>query len=171
MKKKTGLVALTGVLAALALALSFLEGLLPPLPMTPPGFKLGLSNIVSMYAAGSLGLPCALFLAVLKGGFAFLTRGAAAGAMSLSGGVLSTLCVWLLWKREKASFLLLGGCGALAHNAAQLLCAWAITATPVVFYIPFLLLLGILTGALTGTVLKLIFPYLERLEKLFRGNQ
>ncbi len=170
MKGKARPVALAGILAALALALSFLEGLLPSLPMTPPGFKLGLSNIVSMYAAGSLGLPCALFLAVLKGGFAFLTRGAAAGAMSLSGGLLSTVCVWVLLKKTKISFLPLGVCGALAHNAAQLLCAWVLVSSSVVFYIPILLLLGILTGLLTGTVLKISWPALMRMETMLLGK-
>ncbi len=164
MGKKAGWIALTGIFAALALAFSFLEGLLPPLPMTPPGFKPGLSNIISMYAAGSLGLPCALFLAALKGGFAFFTRGAAAGMMSLSGGVLSTLCVWLLWRNEKTSFMAMGVCGALGHNAAQLLCAWFLTGAPVLFFVPSLLLFGVLSGALTGTVLKLTFPRLERLK-------
>ena len=47
MKSKSGRVAFTALLAALALALSFLEGLLPPLPMMPPGAKLGLSNIAT----------------------------------------------------------------------------------------------------------------------------
>lgn len=163
-RTKAGTAALTGMLAALALALSFLEGLLPPLPMTPPGFKLGLSNIVSMYAAGSLGLPCALFLAVLKGGFAFFSRGAAAGMMSLSGAVLSTLCVWLLLRRTSVSFLPLGVCGALAHNGAQLICACALTSRSALFYTPFLLLFGVLTGMLTGTVLKIVLPTLEKVE-------
>ena len=103
MKRVSATVALTGLLAALALALSFLEGLLPPLPFLPPGAKLGLSNIVTMYAAGTLGLPCAVFLAVLKGGFALLTRGAVAGCMSLAGGLFSTVCMWLLLKKAGAS--------------------------------------------------------------------
>ena len=63
MKSTSYRVAFTGLLAALALALAFLEGLLPPLPAMPPGAKLGLSNIVTMYAAGSQGLPSAIFLA------------------------------------------------------------------------------------------------------------
>lgn len=156
---------LNGLLAALALALSFLEGLLPPLPMTPPGFKLGLSNIVSMFAAGSLGLPSALFLAFLKGGFAFLSRGFAAGAMSLSGALLSTLCAWGLLTKTKTSFMLVGVCGAMAHNAAQLCCAWALTSRAVVFYVPALVLFGVLSGLLTGTVLKLVLPVLSRAVK------
>ena len=48
-------VAFTGILAAVALVLSLLESLLPPIPGMPPGAKLGLSNIVSMYAVGNLG--------------------------------------------------------------------------------------------------------------------
>ena len=157
--KRTGLL---GLLAALALALSFLEGLLPPLPMTPPGFKVGLSNIVSMFAAGSLGLPYALFLALFKGGFAFLTRGAAAGLMSLSGAVLSTLCVWALLTKTKLSFLLVGVCGAMAHNAAQLFCAWVLTAHAALIYIPALVLFGTLSGLLTGTILKFVLPLLQK---------
>lgn len=166
MRGKSKTVAITGILAALSLAFSFLESLLPPLPMTPPGFKLGLSNIVSMYAAGSLGLPCALFLAIIKGGFALFTRGYAAGAMSLFGGVFSTACVWLLFK-SKLPFMLIGVCGALAHNTAQLICAYLITSTSVVFYIPVVALFGIFTGALTGTVLKITIPSLRRVEKIF----
>ncbi len=168
LRGKAGTAALTGILAALALSFSFLEGLLPPVPGTPPGFKLGLSNIVSMYAAGSLGLPCALFLAFLKGGSAFFTRGITAGLMSLSGGLLSTLCVWLLWRKTDAPLMLRGGLGALSHNAAQLACACILTSASALFYVPFLLLFGILTGILTGTVLKLTLPLLEGLNRFFQ---
>lgn len=167
MKKKAGAVALTGILAALALALSFLEGLLPPLPMTPPGYKLGLSNVAAMFAADSLGLPCALFLAAIKGGFAFFTRGGVAGLMSLSGGVCSVLVSWALLKKTPTTWAVIGVCGAMAHNGAQLVCAWAVTGVSVLFYVPFLLLFSVLTGTLTGTVLKLLLPPLNRLEKLW----
>ena len=78
MRKKAGFAALSGLLAALALTLSLLEGMLPPLPGMPPGAKLGLSNVVMMYAAGTLGLPFAMALAVIKGGFALLTTGVTA---------------------------------------------------------------------------------------------
>lgn len=155
--------ALLGLLGALAIALSSLEGLLPPLPMTPPGFKLGLSNLVCLFAAGSLGLPAALFLAVLKGAFALLTRGVSAGLLSLSGAVLSTIVSFLLL-RKKFSLRRVGICGALAHNAAQLGCAWALTSSAVLWYAPMLFLLSVLSGLLTGTVLKLIIPTIARWE-------
>lgn len=165
MKQTSARTAFTGLLAALALTLSFLEGLLPPLPMLPPGAKLGLSNIVSMYAAGSVGLPCALFVAVLKGGFAFLGRGLAAGLMSLSGGLASTLLMWALLRKTRASLLVIGVWGALTHNAAQLAAARLLTSQAVVFYIPALLAFGVLTGLLTGLVLKLSLPPLQKLAR------
>ena len=124
-RQPAGALALTGLLGAVALALSFLEGLLPPLPLLPPGAKLGLSNLATMYAAGALGLPYALFLAVFKGCFALLTRGAVAGCMSLAGGLLSTLVMWLTFRKARASLAVVGVCGALSHNAAQLLVAYA----------------------------------------------
>lgn len=165
MKKASGRVAFTGLLAALALSFSFLEGLIPPIPVLPPGAKLGLSNIVVLYAAGSLGLPAALFLACLKGGFALLTRGVTAGLLSISGGVLSALVMWLLLQKTRASLSLVGVCGALSHNAAQLCAAWLLTSAAVVFYLPFLVLFGVLTGLLTGLVLKLTLSPLQRIER------
>ena len=111
-----------------------------------------------MYAAGSLGLPSALFLAVFKGLFSLMTRGVVAGLMSLSGGVVSTFFMWLLLKKTKSSLGVVGVCGALCHNAAQLCVAYLLTTTSVLFYVPFLLLFGVLTGLLTGLVLKATLP-------------
>lgn len=68
MKKASGRVAFTGLLAALALSFSFLEGLIPPIPVLPPGAKLGLSNIVVLYAAGSLGAACGAVPGLPEGG-------------------------------------------------------------------------------------------------------
>ena len=79
--------ALMGLLFALAMALSFLESLLPALPMLPPGIRLGLSNIVTMYALFVLGPVSGYTIAVLKSLFVLLTRGAVAAAMSASGGI------------------------------------------------------------------------------------
>ncbi|MEG2022177.1 MAG: Gx transporter family protein, partial [Oscillospiraceae bacterium] len=97
MKKfSTRSVALTGMLFALAIVLSFAEGMLTPIFGLPPGVKLGLSNIVVMFALFYIGKPQAVLLAVLKGGFAMLTRGFIAGVLSLSGGLFSCLILILL---------------------------------------------------------------------------
>lgn len=169
MKIKAGRVALTGLLGALALVLSMLEGMLPPVPGMPPGSRLGLSNIVTMYTAGSLGLGYALGIAVVKGCFALLTRGAVAGVMSISGGLLSTALMWLLLKKSGAGLALVAVCGAVGHNMAQLAAAKVLIDAPVMFYLPPLLIFGALTGIVTGTVLKLTMPPLERAAKHLLG--
>lgn len=162
MKKKAGFAALSGLLAALALTFSMLEGMLPPLPGMPPGAKLGLSNVVMMYAAGTLGLPWAIAIAVIKGGFALLTRGAVAGMMSLAGGLLSTVCAWALLKKTGAGLAVVGICGALAHNAGQLLIAFGMLGPAVAAYAPVLGAASVAAGLLTGTVLRVSMPLLER---------
>ena len=80
------------MLFALAIALSYLESLVSPLLGLMPAIKLGLSNIVVMYALLFLRTRTALLLVVLKALFAFLTRGATAGFLSLCGGALSHAC-------------------------------------------------------------------------------
>lgn len=159
-------VAFTGILAALAIVLSFLESLIPPIPFMPPGTKLGLSNIVTMYAAGTVGLPYAIFIAILKSGFAFMTRGVMAGVMSLCGGIVSTFVMWLILKKTSASLTVIGVCGALSHNLAQLAVAWFLMRAAVFYYAPFMLILGVITGILTGIILKLSLPPLERVSRL-----
>lgn len=156
--------ALLGILAALAVALSFLEGLLPPLPV--PGAKLGLSNIVTMYALSVLGLPAALAVAVVKAAFALL-RGGTAFLMSLAGGVLSTLVMALalrLFKRS-GSFIAVGICGAIAHNGAQLGVAMLLLGPSLLYYGPFLLLAALAAGMLTGFTLNIVMPALRRIPR------
>ena len=163
--RRTRSVAFGGLLCALALALSAAEMLIPPLPMLPPGAKLGLSNIVTMYAAESLGLLPALAIALIKGLFSGVTRGVTAMLMSLAGGLSSTFAMWLLLRprRRPFGFIGLGVAGALCHNAAQLFVAALLTTPAVAYYIPWLILFGILSGTLTGLLLGLISPALNRL--------
>lgn len=163
MSGKSRKIAVCGLLGALALVLTLLEGMLPPIPGLPPGARPGLSNIVTMFASGSLGLPYALAIALIKGVFAFLTRGVTAGLMSLSGGLMSTLAMWVVWKKTRFSLLFTGVCGALAHNAAQLCIAVLLTGRAALFYIPAMLLLSIVCGLCTGLVLRLLLPLLEKL--------
>ena len=159
-------VALMGILAALALTLSALEGWLPPLPFLPPGAKAGFSHIIVMFAAQTLGGPYALVLAVIKALFALLTRGGVAGAMSLFGGLGATLVMWLCVRRH-ASLILTGMLGAIAHNSLQLVVAMVLTETPLlVGYLPALLLFALCAGTVTGVLLKLLYPALDNLVRL-----
>ena len=158
--------ALMGLLFALAMALSFLESLLPALPMLPPGIRLGLSNIVTMYALFVLGTVSGYTIAVLKSLFVLLTRGAVAAAMSASGGIASVTVMLLLSLLPgiRRQYLLLSVFGGAAHNVGQLIAGrFIITNQYVWYYLPVLLAAGLLMGAITGMALRVVMPYLDRL--------
>ena len=161
-----------GLLTAAAVALSFLESLLPVLPFLPPGAKAGFSNIITMFAASFLGLGPALCIALLKSVFVLVTRGMAAFAMSVCGGLLSTLVMWLCLK-HKGSLLATGVLGAVSHNTAQLAAAVLITGTPgLVYYYPLLFLFAVAAGIITGLLLKVIYPPLCTLaERMIPSEQ
>lgn len=165
MKKKTYMTALFGLLAALAVALSYLESLLPTAAFLPPGAKPGFSNLVNLFAASFMGTLPALGIALLKACFAGLTRGLTAFLMSLCGGVLSTLLMCLLLRRQKRlSFIGIGVAGAVCHNLGQLAVAAVLVGNrSVLGYAPVLLLCALLAGTLTGFVFRAVYPALKRI--------
>lgn len=152
-------VALTGLLFALAIALSWLESCITPLLGLIPALKLGLSNIVVMYALLFLRTRTACLLVVLKALFAFLTRGATAGILSGCGGVVSLVTLWLLLQLPFAcSGYLFCVCGALSHNIGQLAAATIILSSSMALaYAPVLLVAGIAVGALSNLLTKALF--------------
>ena len=155
------------MMAALAIALSYLESLIPAYPGFPPGAKPGFSNIVTMFLAGSVGIADAFFITLIKALFAGITRGFTAMLMSAAGGILSTAaaCVLLRAKKINLGYIGIGIICAVCHNIGQLLTACLISGTPsLIFgYGPLLLLFAVITGFVTGTVLKVIMPYLGKL--------
>ena len=163
--EKTRRIALSGLLFALAMALSFIEGTLT-IPGLLPGMKLGLANIVVMYALFFMGPRQALVLDVLKALFVLLVSGFTAGLLSLCGGLLSLLVMWVLYYLlpVRPTWFILSVCGALAHNIGQLLGAGLILASAMsLYYAPVMLVLGLVMGALTSLTLRAILPALGRL--------
>ena len=156
--EKTRHIALSGLLFALAMALSFIEGSLV-IPGLLPGMKLGLANIVVMYALFFMGVKQALVLDVLKALFT-------AGFLSLCGGLLSLLVMAVLYYvvPVRPTWFILSVCGALAHNIGQLLGAGVIISSSLSFYYaPVMLVLGLVMGALTSITLKALLPALGKM--------
>jgi len=159
---------LSAVLSALAVVLSFLEGLLPPLPL--PGAKLGLANVTVMYALCGASLPCAAGVTVVKALFA-LFRGPLACLMSAAGSVLSLVVMALVHRflRDKLSFVGLGVVGAVAHNMGQWIVSYLLLGSAMTYYAPLLLLLAIPAGVVTGLVLNVAYPYLQTIPLFRKG--
>ena len=162
--KGTGRITRLALLTAVALTIFLVEAQIPALT-TVPGVKLGLSNIVTMYALFVLGTRKGFAIAVLKSFFVLLTRAPMAAFMSLCGGLLSVLCMALCsrvtWLGK--DYMLLSVIGALAHNLGQLLASVAYTSTVMFYYLPVLVVSGVIMGIVTGAMLRVVMPYIQRL--------
>ena len=156
-----------GLMLAVILVLLEVERMLPPLPLFPPNFKLGLSNIMVMFAIFFVGVKDAFTLGVLKAGFNFLLRGYMGFALSLSGGMASIALIALFRRlfKQKISLLSLSIIGALAHNVAQLATASVLLSSPNLFrwYLPVLIVAGVFMGSVTGMAANHILPILKRI--------
>ena len=157
-------IALLGLLFALAIVLSVLESLIP-IPVPVPGIRLGLSNIVVMFALLNLQKRDALAIVILKALFVMATRGTVAGFLSFSGGILAlgVMILILILSKDKATYLLISISGAVFHNIGQITAASIILQTALWPYFPVLLISGIVTGFATSILLKITSPAFMRL--------
>ncbi len=140
------------MLTGVALIIFTIEAQIPPLTSVP-GIKMGLANIITVYAAFAIGpADAALILAarvllgsVIAGNLSTLMYSAAGGLMCLAVmlGLRRALSMSQMWV---ASVI-----GAAAHNAGQIAVAIAVTGTPALLaYLPVLLMSGMIAGLFTG---------------------
>ena len=140
------------LLSAVALIIFVVEAQIPAL-VPIPGIKLGLANIITVFAVFTLGsweavliLAVRIFLgAVFAGNFSTIFY-------SLAGGALAILCAIALKRILKKNQLWVAGTmGAIAHSIGQMAMAVLLTGTPgLVIYLPVMILCSILTGTFTG---------------------
>lgn len=155
---------LTAILTAMALVAFTIEAAIPPL--TPIyGIKLGIANVFTLFALYALGTRYAaalLFLRIVLG--SIFTGQAVSFIYSLAGGVLSFILMILL-KRFfplKQVWILSALC-AVMHNIGQLLAAVFMTATvQIIYYLPVLVISGIIAGAFTGLCAQLVLMRLKK---------
>ncbi|MBQ5992047.1 MAG: Gx transporter family protein [Clostridia bacterium] len=154
------------LLTAAALILGYIDSLIPLVP-TVPGIKLGLSNLVLLYAVFYMGPVETVVLMLLKVGLSSLLFGNAVGALyALAGGVLSTAAMLLLHRIPRVSVIPVSTAGGILHIVGQ--CAVGcllISYRPVLFYAPWLLISGTATGLLLGIAARAAFFGIERYER------
>ncbi len=142
-------ITLCSVLIALAFALTVVERVIPFLG-TQYGIKLGLANIVVLFALYKTNTIDALIVCVFKiCFFGILFGGPVYFAYSLCGGLLSF--VIMLLTIRYLSTITVSVLGSLFFNIGQILCASIMLSTTVVFYyLPYILILSVITGILIG---------------------
>jgi len=146
-------VAYYGIFIALALIAAYVEALIP-MPVPVPGIRLGLANVVSTVLLMFFGIREAAFVLVIRillSGFLFGNLFAI--LYSLSGGILSLLVMYLLKHTGHFSVMGISVAGGTTHNIGQLLMACLVVQNiNLIYYLPVLLLAGIITGLLTGLI-------------------
>lgn len=143
---------LMGVLVALSFILSYLESLIPPFTGIP-GVKPGLANITVMYAIYAIGWKEALILGIVRTVLSGLTFSGMFSMMySLAGSLLSIAVMLMLKKASRFSLVAVSIAGGVAHNIGQILVAIAVTGTAVLYYLPILIISGLLAGCLVGII-------------------
>lgn len=150
--------ALLGLLSAIALTIFMVEAQIPAL-VPIPGIKLGLSNIVTVFAVFAIGpwegaavLFVRVFLgAVFSGNFSSILYSAAGGICAIA---VTMLLRHILSKKQ----LWVAGClGAIAHSVGQMAMAIFVTGTPgIAVYLPVMIACGIVTGLFTGLCAQLL---------------
>ena len=149
---KTRKIAFVGLAAALALLLSYVEFLLPPIFAAVPGIKLGLPNVVILYVLYCLDVKYAALVSFVRLRISSMLFGnAMMFAYSAAGAILSLLVMCLLKKTDKLSSVGVSVAGAVSHNLGQILVAMVLLDTPqIAFYLIVLAITGTISGIFIG---------------------
>lgn len=161
---KTKRIVVLGLLVALAFVFSYLESLVP-ISIGIPGAKLGLANLVILVALYTLGARDAFLLSVIRivlVGFTFTN--VASMLYSLAGGVLSFAVMYLAKKIKSLSMVGVSVLGGIAHNIGQILVAmWAVETVSLVYYLPILMIVGIVAGVVIGLLSAMVIKRVKML--------
>ena len=157
-------VARYALLIALAMVLSWLESLVP-VSAAVPGMKLGLTNLVVIFALYRMRTADAAMISFIRVLLVSFTFGNAyAFAYSMAGAVLSLLIMWALKKSGRFSTVGVSIAGGVGHNLGQIIVAALVLETErIFFYLPVLMVSGIAAGVCIGLLGGTIA---ERLKKI-----
>lgn len=162
-KSKATRVAYTGMLVALAFVLSYVEALIP-ISLGVPGVKMGLANLVVMVALYTLGAGQAFVLSMVRIVLVGFTFGSMASMMySLAGGLLSFVVMAIAKRLDLFSQKGVSILGGVFHNIGQILMAMAVVENgKLIYYLPVLLISGVLAGIAIGIVASMITKRIQK---------
>ena len=150
---KTKKIAVLALAIALAMILSFVESQIPAF-VAIPGVKIGLANIAVVFVLYKLGWKEAVLISLVRVFMVSVLFGTAVSLFySVAGAVLSLTGMVLLKRTGLFSTVAVSVTGGVLHNVGQILMACLLLETNViVYYLPFLILSGVIAGVVIGVV-------------------
>ena len=163
---KTKKLATAAVLTATAMMLSYVESLIPAF-VAIPGIKIGLANIVTVFALYTIGWRGAICVSLVRVCLSSLLFGNVTGFFySLTGALLSFLGMLLLSRISLFSPVAVSSFGGVLHNVGQIFASALVLETAAVFtYLPILLISGTIAGVVIGVAAGLLAKRLEGIVK------
>ncbi len=154
---------------ALALILSYVETLIP-INFGVPGIKLGLANLVIVLVLWCMTPKEAYIISIVRVILAgFLFGNLFSIVYSLAGALLSLTVMMLLHKKTDWKLITVSAFGGITHNIGQLIvAAIAVSTYNIFFYLPVLLIAGLITGVIIGFIAQELYL---RLRRFFPANE
>ena len=153
------------MLLALSLVLSLVESYIPILNGAIIRFQVGFANIVVLFALYNLSFREAISLSILRVFIMGILRTGLFSitfTFSLAGALLSVVAMFLAKNYTKLSIVGVSIIGAIFHSIGEIVIAMLfLSNTNIVYYLPILLLVSLLTGSLVGIITDKILKYYD----------
>ena len=168
MKSRTLKLTSLAITVSFAAVLSYIESRIPAF-VSIPGVKVGLANIAVIFTLYKLGTKEAVAVSVIRIALISTLFGSPVSFIySISGATLSLITMLLLKKLTPLSKITVSITGGVTHNIGQIIAACLMLSTNVViYYLPFLLLSGIVAGTVVGILSSLL---VKRVKLDYRSN-
>lgn len=160
---------LLSILISQALVLNVIERSIP-VPIPVPGVKLGLANVISLFTIIVFGFKEAITVVFLRTFLGSIFAGGMSSFFySLAGGILSAVIMSYMYLRHKDSFSIptISVVGAIFHNIGQIsVASFVINNIRLFYYLPVLLISGIMTGIIIGFTVQFSINPLKKALKI-----
>lgn len=158
-------IAKISMLLSISVVLALIESFIPVFNGVVPGIKVGLANIVIVFAIYTISLKDAIYISILRVILMGILR---TGLFSISfffslvGALFSVFAMYFVKKFNLLSIVGVSVCGAIMHSLGQILVAILFLSNiNIVYYLPFLLLSSVITGVVVGMLTDRIVKYYE----------
>ena len=156
-------IAKLSILLSISVVLGLIESFIPIMNGIVPGIKLGLANIVIVFAIYELSFKDAIYISVLRVLLIGILRTGLFSIsffFSLAGALLSIVFMYLAKEYTRMSIVGVSVVGSIFHSIAQIIIACIFLSNiNIVYYLPILLISSIVTGVVVGSISSKLVEY------------